>query len=184
MNIPSIVIGSPSLLLIKMAVRLVEKHSPFFFLQLDAEFLKNPNYWLVDLPVNEIGPQTRHLGLVVQCHHAGSSLLHSGHRPLITPHRQKIQEIKNGITNISSRCGTSRYKHIVKRKQKMAKQIGVPIQNLHLFLRNKFTLVVYSCESLVILWNLFIWWSNLKTKLIKICEASFNGLHHENQEKV
>ncbi len=66
----------------------------------------------------------------------------------------------------------------------MPKHIGVPIQNLHLFLRNRFTLVVYSIESLVILCDLLIRCANSKTKLINICEASFNGLYHENQEKV
>ncbi len=131
-----------------------------------------------------MGPHTLHLGLIDQCHHAGSSLLHSGHRPLITPHRQKIQEIKNGTTNINSRCGTSRYKHIVKSTQKMAKQIGVPNQNLHLFLRNNFTLVVYSWESSVMQWCLLIWCSNFRIKLINIYEASFNRLYHGNQGKV
>ncbi len=72
--------------------------------------------------------------------------------------------MKNGTTNINSRCGTSRYKHIVKRAQKVAKQIGVPNQNRRLFLRNKLTLVVYSCESLAIPWSLLIVCSNTKTK--------------------
>jgi hypothetical protein len=66
----------------------------------------------------------------------------------------------------------------------MPKQIGVPNQNRHLFLRNKFTLVVYFWESLVIPWCLLIGCSNFKTKLINIYEASFNRLYHENQGKV
>ncbi len=66
----------------------------------------------------------------------------------------------------------------------MTKQIGVPIQNRHLFLRNRFTLVVYSRESFVILWCLLIGCSNSKTKLIYIRDASFNRLYRENQGKV
>ena len=65
----------------------------------------------------------------------------------------------------------------------MAKQIGVPNQNRHLFLRNKFTLVVYSRESLVISVPLNLC-SNSKIKLINIYEASFNRLYHGNQGKV
>ncbi len=66
----------------------------------------------------------------------------------------------------------------------MAKQIGVPNQNLHLFLRSKFTLAVYSRESLTITWRLLVGCSNYKTKFINIYEASFNRLYRENQEKV
>jgi hypothetical protein len=66
----------------------------------------------------------------------------------------------------------------------VVKQIGVPNQNRHLFLRNNFILVVYSRESLVIPWRLLIASSNYKTKLINIYEASFNRLYHENQGKV
>ena len=134
-----------------------------------------------DLSVSEIGPHTRHLGLVVQCHHAGSSLLHSGHLPLMTPHRQKAQNIR-GIINIYPMCVMSKQKHIIKMKQKIAKQMGVPNQNRCLFLRNKLTFAVYSRESLVILWCLLIMYSNLK--LTNYYEASFNRLYHENQGKV
>ena len=105
--------------------------------------LRSVRHYPEDLSVNEIGPHTRHFGLVVQCHHAGRSLLHSGHLPLITPHRQYMEGI-SGAINIYPLCGTSKYKHIIVRKQKIPKQIGVPSQNRRLFLRNKFTLVVYS----------------------------------------
>ena len=63
-------------------------------------------------------------------------------------------------------------------------QIGVPNQNRHLFLRNKFTFVVYSRESLFMQWCLLIVYSNFIIKLINIYEASFNRLYHENQGKV
>ncbi|WP_133111793.1 hypothetical protein [Candidatus Scalindua japonica] len=67
-----------------------------------------------------------------------------------------MQDIRYGTTSINSRCGTSRYRHIVKTMQNMAKQIGVPSQNRHLFLRNKFILIECSKELFVITWQLRI----------------------------